>query len=91
MDYRRCSACNGRCLWAEDAWVCSKCGSEWVEDHALRYAPPWGDEDEQRIRILRRAGDFGEEYKRLRRLETLESARRRSRGWPRSWNEFSVS
>jgi len=76
---RRCSACGGRCRWHLDAWVCDTCGSEWYEDHDLRYAPPWSDDDEQRIAELRRIRDFGDEYKRLRRLEGLEAARRRKR------------
>ena len=41
----RCSACRGRCRWVEDAWVCTKCGSEWNLDHdPERFAPPAGVE-----------------------------------------------
>jgi len=77
--YRRCSVCGGRCYWSEDAWTCSACGSEWNEDHSLNFAPPWSDEDEERVAALRRARHFGDEYRRLRRLETLEAARRRAK------------
>jgi hypothetical protein len=65
--------------------VCEGCGSEWVEDHSQRYAPPWSEEDEQRVADLRRHPDFKldtfwgrDEYRRLRQLETLESSRRRT-------------
>jgi predicted RNA-binding Zn-ribbon protein involved in translation (DUF1610 family) len=74
---RRCSNCGGECLWAIDAWTCSACGDEWVEDHNIRYAPPWSDADEKRIADLRRTRDLGNEYRRLRRLEGLEASRRR--------------
>lgn len=77
--YRRCSSCGGKCVWADDAWTCLSCGDEWVEDHDLRYAPPWSDEDERRVAELREQREFGDEYRRLRRLETLEAARRRRR------------
>lgn len=26
-----CCSCLGSCLWAEDAWVCPKCGDEWPD------------------------------------------------------------
>lgn len=35
---RECSSCLGRCLWAEDAWVCVRCGDEWYPDHGGQYA-----------------------------------------------------
>lgn len=37
---RKCTTCGGRCLWADDAWVCSRCGDEWYPDHGEMYAPP---------------------------------------------------
>lgn len=81
MNWRRCSSCGGRCLWAEDAWTCTACGDEWDEDHNLRYAPPWSDDDQTRIAQLRQERNFGDEYRRLRFLESLEASRlRRTKG-----------
>ncbi len=76
---RPCWNCGGRCDWNGDAWVCTDCGVGWNEDAGLRYASPWTVADEERVGVLRRAGNFGAEYRRLRQLETLEAARRRGR------------
>lgn len=39
----KCSVCGTKCMWVEDAWVCTRksCGSEWYPDHGPEYAPPW--------------------------------------------------
>lgn len=33
----RCAACDGSCTWADDAWVCDDCGSEWYPSHGPEY------------------------------------------------------
>jgi hypothetical protein len=40
-DDPRCSTCGGRCLWADDAWTCTRCGDEWDRDHdPINFADP---------------------------------------------------
>lgn len=40
---RPCSSCGGKrtCRWADEAWVCFRCGDEWYPDHGDEYAPPY--------------------------------------------------
>jgi hypothetical protein len=37
-----CAVCGAHCIWAEDAWVCTRdaCGSEWYPDHGPEYVAP---------------------------------------------------
>lgn len=38
--FRKCSSCGGQCMWADDAWVCRRCGDEWYPEHDPMYAEP---------------------------------------------------
>lgn len=37
---RKCSSCDGDCIWSDDAWTCTACGDEWSIDHDPKYGPP---------------------------------------------------
>lgn len=40
QDAPQCAVCGAVCIWADDAWVCTResCGSEWYPDHGVEYA-----------------------------------------------------
>jgi hypothetical protein len=45
----KCSSCGGRTHWADDAWVCFRCGDEWYPDHGPQFAPPGSDDELEEI------------------------------------------